>query len=112
FRLASLVHQRSGGHGDVGLHIGNYQAQVNIHDGRFVSVIAELSDGKAKTLLSQFLKLGDTLLDEGANQGAFSIVGSHLVGASGTVKPSSRSPHWRPPWNARWPSPLRARGRC
>lgn len=85
FRLAAWLHERSGGPGQLRLNVGGYDAVIDIRDGRFIGAVTELLDEDIHGLMSSFLAEGDTFIDVGANQGTFSIIGSHLVGASGTV---------------------------
>ncbi|HEV2124498.1 MAG TPA: FkbM family methyltransferase [Chloroflexota bacterium] len=48
-------------------------------------MLNELSGTTNTRILSEFVTRGDTVVDIGANQGAFSLVASHLVGPEGAV---------------------------
>lgn len=65
--------------------IGNYTVCLDLTDPRFLLVVNELRRQTDTNLLSQFLKGGDTFVDVGANQGAYSIVAGALVGSRGHV---------------------------
>ena len=85
FRLAKAVHRAFAGDGIRRMHVDGYTVDVDLGDARFLSFLAELRDGVARGLVARFVGLGDTVVDVGANQGAYSVIGAHLVGAAGTV---------------------------
>jgi FkbM family methyltransferase len=57
----------------------------NLEDPRFLAVGKEVTQGDIYRILSHFINEGDTFVDVGANQGAFSLIASSLVGASGLI---------------------------
>jgi FkbM family methyltransferase len=65
--------------------IGKYISCIDFTDPRFLQVVNELKGSTDTKIMSLFLEEGDTFVDVGANQGAFSIVASHLVGKNGQV---------------------------
>lgn len=65
--------------------IDKYTACIDLTDPRFLLVINELRRHTDTTILPLFLEKGDTFVDVGANQGAFSIIASDLVGKTGRV---------------------------
>lgn len=58
---------------------------VDLTDPRFLKVVSEVQSGSVATTLRHFLKKGDTFIDVGANQGAYSVIASILVGEEGYV---------------------------
>lgn len=73
------------GEGFATITIGEYVVCLDLTDPRFLLVVNELRRQTDTNLLAQLLKSGDTFIDVGANQGAFSIVAGALVGSSGQV---------------------------
>jgi hypothetical protein len=67
------------------LNFSNIQLYLNLEDPRFLAVGNELSSGDINRMLSLLLKEGDTFVDIGANQGAYSLIASRYVGISGQV---------------------------
>lgn len=73
------------GDGYATLRIGDLEVCLDLYDARFLQVVHELHAPDVAFDLHHFLKPGDTFIDVGANQGAFSIIASRLVGAGGRV---------------------------
>lgn len=67
------------------LNFSDIQLYLNLEDPRFLAVGNELSSGDIKKMLSLLLKMGDTFVDIGANQGAYSLIASRIVGESGQI---------------------------
>lgn len=67
------------------VQIGDYQVCLDLLDARFIQVVHDLTRQKSSHPLQYFIGSGDTLIDVGANQGSYSVVASHLVGATGQV---------------------------
>ena len=57
----------------------------DLEDPRFLAVGKEVVKGDIYRTLSRFISAGDTFVDLGANQGAFSLIASTLVGTSGLI---------------------------
>lgn len=86
FRTASLVRRlTSAEKAGVPLWIADMEVVVDLHDPRFLQVVNELYQSVDTAFLAEFVREGDTFLDVGANHGAFALVASRLVGASGRV---------------------------
>jgi FkbM family methyltransferase len=58
---------------------------INLEDPRFLGVGYEIINEDIHKILSLFIKKGDTFIDIGANQGAFSMYASTLVGPTGLI---------------------------
>jgi FkbM family methyltransferase len=67
------------------LAIADLQVFLDLHDPRFIKVVNDLASPGTGALLAPFLSQGDTFLDIGANQGAFSFTAMKLVGPTGRV---------------------------
>lgn len=81
-RVSTML-QRGDGYATI--MIGKYTVCLDLTDPRFLLVVNELRRQTDTNLLAQILKSGDTFIDVGANQGAYSIVAGALVGSSGQV---------------------------
>ena len=71
--------------GSTKLRFPDLEAFLDMEDPRFLVVGNELIKGDIGKILSSFIGEGDTFLDIGANQGAYSLIASNLVGVSGLV---------------------------
>jgi FkbM family methyltransferase len=67
------------------LDVGGTRTCLDLTDPRFVYVVHELLLGSHTALLARYLGPGDTFIDVGANQGAYAVVASTLVGEHGRV---------------------------
>jgi FkbM family methyltransferase len=67
------------------MQIDRHAACIDLTDPRFLLVVNELRRQTDTAILSRLLEEGDTFVDVGANQGAFSIIAADLVGKNGRV---------------------------
>ncbi len=58
---------------------------LDLRDPRFLAVGKEIAGGDLDSVLSLFIQEGDTFVDVGANQGAYSLIASKYIGESGLV---------------------------
>lgn len=79
-RLASRTHD-----GYATVAINGASVCLDVQDARFLQVILEVALRASTARLRDVLNEGDTFIDVGANQGGFSIVAAHLVGARGRI---------------------------
>jgi FkbM family methyltransferase len=67
------------------IELSDLEIYLDLHDPRFLVVGNEVIKGEIDKVLSPFLQEGDTFVDVGANQGAYSMIASKYVGESGLV---------------------------
>lgn len=67
------------------IEVEDVQICLDLTDPRFLKVVNELKSNWGTSVLEHFLQEGDTFIDVGANQGAYSVVASELVGTTGRV---------------------------
>lgn len=84
-KVSSLVHCIISGNEYGEMKIGDTCVFIDFYDLRFLKVVNEISVGSHAYFMKRFLGEGDTFIDVGANQGAYSIIASELVGESGKV---------------------------
>jgi len=58
---------------------------LDLEDPRFLAAGNEIIRGDIDRVLSLFIQEGDTIVDVGANQGAYSVIAGKYVGASGLI---------------------------
>jgi len=63
----------------------NLEVYLDLEDPRFLAVGSELTGGDIYRILSHFIRDGDTFIDIGANQGAFSFIATKIVDESGAI---------------------------
>ena len=78
------------------LKFPNLEMYLNLEDPRFLGVGNEIISGDIHRILSLFIQEGDSFIDVGANQGAFSLIASTIVGTSGliiSIEPQTQLAH-------------------
>jgi FkbM family methyltransferase len=84
-RFVSSLLPPTSNDGYTNIVIGEYPICLDLTDARFLLVVNELRLRTDTAVLSHLLEPGDTFIDVGANQGAFSIVAAGIVGSSGRI---------------------------
>jgi FkbM family methyltransferase len=84
-RLITILHNLLVKNGYAMMVIDGYTACIDLSDPRFLLVVNELRHQTDTAILSRLIEEGDTFVDVGANQGAFSIIAADLVGKNGRV---------------------------